>query len=104
MTMLAIMAFKLKFLSLNCHGLKANSLYIESLTNSYAAIFLSEHWLSNMELFLFEYISSSHHVIFHAAQKHTSGGRPFGGNCFLQNKNVFQSFDILLRRQPYLCN
>ena len=88
------MAKQVNFISLNCHGLKANISYVESLLNSYDVIFLSEHWLSNFERPLLKNISVSHHILFQNAEKHANG-RPFGGNCFLVNKDLFKSFDIL---------
>ena len=85
---------KITALSLNCHGIKSNIPYIQYLTNHFHAIFLSEHWLSNLEDILLHNISQTHHIVFHAAQKHASG-RPFGGNCFLLQKTLFSSIEVI---------
>ena len=58
-------------------------------------IFISEHWLSNLELFLLsDAVYPTHQVIFHSAEKNSSG-RPFGGTCFLIRESIFKYASII---------
>ena len=84
----------IKVISLNTHGFKGNVVYVNNIVKNNDIIFISEHWISKLELFLLEDISSSHSLIFHEAQKNGTG-RPFGGNCFFIRKNLPNDIEII---------
>nr|XP_047125549.1 uncharacterized protein LOC124807587 [Hydra vulgaris]XP_047132468.1 uncharacterized protein LOC124811195 [Hydra vulgaris]XP_047141347.1 uncharacterized protein LOC124816270 [Hydra vulgaris] len=78
----------------NCQSFKSNSYYISKLLKSFDIIFISEHWLLNIESFLLNNIALlTHKVFFHAAEKNTHG-RPYGGNAFMVRKKL-SSFYII---------
>nr|XP_047143073.1 uncharacterized protein LOC124817264 [Hydra vulgaris] len=65
-----------------------------NLLKSFDIIFISEHWLLNIESFLLNNIALlTHKVFFHAAEKNTHG-RPYGGNAFMVRKK-WSSFYII---------
>ncbi|XP_065645758.1 uncharacterized protein LOC136076212 [Hydra vulgaris] len=78
----------------NCQSFKSNSYYISKLLKYFDIIFISEHWLLNIESFLLDNVALlTHNVIFHAAEKNTHG-RPYGGNAFFIKKGM-SSFHII---------
>nr|XP_047135144.1 uncharacterized protein LOC124812466 [Hydra vulgaris]XP_047135145.1 uncharacterized protein LOC124812466 [Hydra vulgaris] len=85
----------ISFCAYNCQSFKSNSIYISELVKSFDIIFLSEHWLLNIELFVLKNIAlPTHKVFFHAAEK-KAFGRPFGGNAFIIKKDVILSPHII---------
>ncbi|XP_065664150.1 uncharacterized protein LOC124812466 [Hydra vulgaris] len=85
----------ISFCAYNCQSFKLNSIYISELVKSFDIIFLSEHWLLNIELFVLKNIAlPTHKVFFHAAEK-KAFGRPFGGNAFIIKKDVILSPHII---------
>ena len=72
--------------ALNTHGLKSNVPFVNNLTSSKDIIFISEHWLSNAEKpILNDILSKDQKLHFHPAEKKATG-RPYGGVCFIVNK------------------
>ena len=91
---------KFKFLALNCGGYKANSMYIDSLTNSYDCIFLNELWITKAEEHLLNHYKSKFKSIFQPARKNHTG-RPFGGTILLLRKESFQN-TITIMQEDFL--
>ncbi|XP_065650767.1 uncharacterized protein LOC136078878 [Hydra vulgaris] len=87
--------FLIKLCTFNCHGLKSNIEYTESLITSHDITFICEHWISKLEHSIIKNIcKNTHSSYFHQANKREQG-RPFGGNAFLVRKHMFQNVIIL---------
>ena len=85
----------INMLSLNTQGFKSNYAYISSLLKTNDIIFLSEHWLSNAEKYLVSNVAKpTHNVYFNSAEKQMKG-RPYGGNCFIINKDLSENISII---------
>ena len=83
--------------SFNANGFKSNSSYISYLVQNYDVIFICEHWLSKAEIFLGnDMFKSTHNLYFQEANKQAQG-RPYGGNCFLVRKKIFNAVNIIFQ-------
>ena len=56
--------FAFSLCAFNCQSFKSNVAYILSLTQSHDIVFLSEHWLSNLEHFLLDLVKTTHTTFF----------------------------------------
>ena len=85
----------LKIVGINTHGLKSNSIYIDTLIRNNDIIFICEHWLSNAEKCIVTKMAEpTHDLYFNVAEKKYYG-RPYGGNCFLVRKNIAENILVL---------
>ena len=71
---------------LNCHGAKTSIVYINELIASNQVLFLSEHWLLELEKSAID-DSSTHTLVFSPGSK-KERGRPFGGNAFFVSNEL----------------
>eukprot|EP00111_Clytia_hemisphaerica_P013383 TCONS_00039306-protein len=81
---------KIKFIALNCSGYKANSAYVDSLTNTYDCLFLNELWITKTEEHLLNHYKNKFKTIFQPAKK-SNTGRPSGGTVLLLSKQAFHN-------------
>ena len=87
---------KLKVVSFNCNGFKANHQYIVSLTQSFDVIFLCETWLLESEKQLLHNFKSDFSIYFTPGNKHDSG-RPYGGNALFVRNSLVRRINLILQ-------
>ena len=78
---------EIKLISLNCHGCKGNTLYINNIITTHDIIFLSETWLLQSESHLIHNYKLDFELYFTPAKVELSG-RPYGGNIMLVRKST----------------
>ena len=94
--------YNVNVIALNTHGLKSNVPYVKSILMSNDIIFISEHWLSNAEKpVIKDLISKNHKLHFNPAEKKGTG-RPFGGTCFVVNKEKVGNTTVVHEDQHIL--
>ena len=94
--------YDVKITTLNTHGLKSNIPYISDMLMSNDIIFISEHWLSNAEKpVIKELISQNQKLHFNPAEKKGTG-RPYGGTCFIVNKEKVGNTTVVHEDQHIL--
>ena len=59
----------IKYIALNCNGYKSNASYVDTLTQSYDCIFLSELWITEAEIHLLHNFRYNFHVFFSPAKQ-----------------------------------
>ena len=78
--------YEVDLIALNTHGLKSNIPFITEILTSNDITFISEHWLSNAEKPVIKDLLSKNHKLHFSPAEKKGTGRPFGGNCFIVNK------------------
>ena len=75
------------FISLNCHGIKANFKYIDFLSSTYDIIFLSETWITETEKILLHNFQKDFYIFFEPAKQGLTG-RPYGGTAMMIKRTL----------------
>ena len=76
----------LNITGLNTHGLKSNVPFISDLISLNDITFISEHWLSDAEKPIIKDILIKNQVLHFTPAEKKPTGRPYGGICFIVNK------------------